>query len=49
MIKHILKNGQQVDSIEGIMLKADDFPRIYELMDRMNERLEIEKIKGGEK
>lgn len=48
MIKHILKNGQQVDSVEGIVLKSDDFPRIYELMDQINERLERDKIKGGE-
>ena len=49
MIKHILKNGQQVDSIEGIVLKMDEFPKVYELMDRINERLAKEEIKGGDK
>lgn len=48
MVKHFLKNGQQVDSIEGIVIKMEDFPRIYELMDRMNERLAKE-AQGGEK
>ena len=48
MVKHILKNGQQVDSIEGIVIKMDDFPRVYEIMDRINERLAKE-TQGGEK
>ena len=43
MIKHILKNGQQVDSIEGIVIKMEDFPRVYEIMDIVNARLVREK------
>lgn len=48
-IKHFLKNGQQVDSIEGIVIKKEEFPGIYDLMDRMNERIAKEKAMGGEK
>ena len=49
MVKHILRSGQQVDSIEGIVLKMDEFPKVYEIMDRINERLAKEERKGGEK
>ena len=48
MVKHFLKNGQQVDSIEGIVIKMDEFPRVYEIMDRINDRLAKEN-QGGEK
>jgi hypothetical protein len=48
MVKHFLKNGKQVDSIEGIVIKKEDFPGIYDLMDRMNERLAKEKAQGGD-
>lgn len=49
MIKHFLKNGQQVDSIEGIVLKQEDFPELYRLIDQMNDRIAKEKAAGGEK
>lgn len=48
MVKHFLKSGKQVDSIEGIVIKKEDFPGIYDLMDRMNERLAKEKAQGGD-
>lgn len=38
MIKHILKSGQQVDSVAGIVLKHEDFPGLYKLIDQINER-----------
>lgn len=49
MIKHFLKNGQQVDSVEGIILKQEDFPDLYRLIDQINDRLAKEKAGGGEK
>lgn len=39
MIKHILKNGQQVDSVAGIVLKQKDFPDLYNLISQINERV----------
>lgn len=45
MIKHILKNGQQVDSVAGIVLKHEDFPGLYKLIDQINER--VAKEQGG--
>ena len=48
MIKHILKNGQQVDSVAGIVLKQEDFPGIYKLIDQINERVAREHDGGNE-
>ena len=45
MIKHILKNGQQVDSVAGIVLKQEDFPGIYKLIEQINKRVAEEQ--GG--
>lgn len=45
MVKHILKNGQQVDSVAGIVLKQEDFPGLYKLIDQINER--VAKEQGG--
>lgn len=35
MIKHFRKDGTQVDSIEGIVLKKDDFKGLYQMLERM--------------
>ena len=48
MIKHFLKDGTQVESVAGIVIKQEDFPGVYELIDRMNERLEKEKRGGNQ-
>ena len=42
MIKHVLKNGQQVDSVAGIILKQEDFPALYKLISQINERVSKE-------
>lgn len=35
MIKHYLKNGQQVDSVAGILIKQKDFPEVYRAIDNI--------------
>jgi hypothetical protein len=35
MIKHVLKDGSVVDSIEGHMIKAADYPVLYEVVNRI--------------
>lgn len=32
MIRHILKNGQEVASVEGLMVKAAEFPTLYQMV-----------------
>lgn len=34
-ITHILKDGTQVDGIEGHLIKADQFPVLYEVINRI--------------
>lgn len=38
MIKHILKNGTEVDDITGKVIKADEHPVLYEVINRINEK-----------
>ena len=47
MIKHFLKDGTQVDSIDGIVVKQKDFPELYKLIEKMNERIAKEEAKGA--
>lgn len=35
-IKHVLKDGTQVDSIEGHLIKADEFKVLYEVINRIS-------------
>ncbi|WP_298535752.1 hypothetical protein [uncultured Methanobrevibacter sp.] len=35
-IKHILKDGTQIDDIAGKVIKADQFPVLYEAINRIN-------------
>lgn len=34
-IKHVLKDGTEVDSIEGKVIKADEFSLLYEVINRI--------------
>ena len=47
MIKHFLKDGTQVDSVEGIVIKQKDFPELYKIIEKMNERIAKEEAKGA--
>lgn len=47
MIKHILKDGTELNSIAGRVIYADDFKRVYQIIERMEQR--SQKEKGVEK
>lgn len=36
-IRHFLKDGTQVDSIEGRVVSYEDCPEVYHLIDRINQ------------
>ena len=38
MIRHILKDGTKVDSIEGRVIKADQFETLYAIIDRIQRK-----------
>lgn len=38
MIRHILKDGTEVNSIKGVVIKADQFPQVYRVIERIEER-----------
>ena len=38
MIKHVLKDGTQVAEITGHVVKREDAPEAYDLMERMNKK-----------
>lgn len=38
MIRHVLKDGRTVDSIEGHVIKADQFPVLYEVIERISKK-----------
>lgn len=37
-IHHILKNGKEVDDIKGHLIKADEFPVLYEVINRIQKK-----------
>ena len=43
MIKHILRDGREVDSIAGIVIRQQDHEDLYAVIDRMNKRYEGER------
>lgn len=38
MIKHILKDGTEVSDITGKVIKAKDFPILYETINRISKK-----------
>lgn len=36
MIRHVLKDGTAVASIDGHVIKADQFPVLYEVINRIS-------------
>lgn len=40
---HYLKDGTRVDSVEGLVVKYEDNPQVYRIMDAINKRLAKEK------
>lgn len=43
MIKHILRDGRMLKDITGHQISRKDNPRVYEILDKVNER----RIKNG--
>lgn len=41
MIKHYLKNGQQVDSVAGIVVKREEFKSLYKTVESVEKRLRM--------
>lgn len=37
-IHHVLKDGSKVDSIEGRMIKANEFSVLYEVISRISQK-----------
>lgn len=49
MVKHVLKDGTVLDDISGIVIKKEQFPAVYEILDRLNGdsyEKEISKVKS---
>lgn len=42
MIYHVLKDGSRVESVRGIVIKADQFPQVYRVIEQIEERGEID-------
>lgn len=38
MVKHYLKNGQQVESVAGIVIKQKDFKDLYKTMEVLGKK-----------
>lgn len=38
MVKHVLKNGRRVKTIEGHLIKREEFPAVYALADEVKKR-----------
>lgn len=38
MIYHVLKDGTEVESIEGKVVKADQFETLYQVINRITEK-----------
>lgn len=43
MIRHVLKNGTSVDNIDGHVIKAETFPVLYEVINRIVKEGETKK------
>lgn len=42
MIYHVLKDGSRVESVRGIVIKADQFPQVYRVIEQIEERGETD-------
>lgn len=50
MVKHYLKNGQQVESVAGIVIKRNEFKSLYQTIENIEKRMGVktnEKAVGG--
>lgn len=41
MVKHYLKNGQQVESVAGIVIKRNEFKSLYQTIENIEKRMGV--------
>lgn len=41
MVKHYLKNGQQVESVAGIVIKRNEFKSLYKTIENIEKRMGV--------
>lgn len=47
MVKHILKDGTVLDDISGLVITREQFPEVYDIMDRVfTKGNEVEKLES---
>lgn len=44
MITHVLKDGRKLNSVQGIVIKCDQFPEIYRIIKQIEERGETDEV-----
>lgn len=48
VIHHILKDGTEVSDVTGHVIKADKFTTLYQVVNRINERINHEAVRTSE-
>lgn len=46
MIRHIMKDGTERDSVEGIVIRKDAFPTLYAILQKIELKEEVKTEKG---
>lgn len=49
MVRHFLKDGTEVESVSGRVLKISEFTELYNIIRAINRKTENEQTKKGEK
>jgi len=42
MVKHVLKDGTEVNDISGLVINPKEFPRVYEILKKINGENEVD-------
>ena len=48
VLHHILKDGTEVSDITGRVIKANEFETLYQVVNRINERINHEAVRTSE-
>ena len=46
MVKHFLKDGTQVESVAGIVIKQEEFKSLYKTMEKVEKRMGVKDESG---
>lgn len=49
MVRHFTKSGKQLKTVEGIVIKPEDFPDLYRIIDEIRKREFLEREKTDKK